>query len=122
MRLLLAEDNATNVELFLAALETDGHEVTVERDGPSARARALRETFDLIVLDIQMPRLDGNAVCAELRAAGIRSPIVALSAAAQPSDIARGMETGFDAYLTKPIRPDALRAAVRRYRPGEPSA
>lgn len=122
MRLLLAEDNATNVELFLAALETDGHEVTVERDGLSARARALRETFDLIVLDIQMPRLDGNALCAELRAAGIRSPIVALSAAAQPSDIARGMETGFDAYLTKPIRPDALRAAVRRYRPGEPSA
>lgn len=122
MRLLLAEDNATNVELFLAALETDGHEVTVERDGLSARERALNETFDLIVLDIQMPRLDGYTLCAELRAAGIQGPIIALSALALPSDVARGTTAAFDAYLTKPIRPADLRAAVRRFQPpaGEP--
>jgi hypothetical protein len=117
MRVLLAEDNAMNVELFMAALTTDGHEVTVEWDGVSARERALRETFDLIVLDIQTPRLDGYALCAELRAAGLRGPIIALSASALPSNIERGTAVGFDAYLTKPIRPDALREAVRRYAP-----
>lgn len=115
MRVLLAEDNGRNVELFVAALAVDGHEVTVERDGLSARERALRETFDLIVLDIQMPLLDGYALCGELRAAGIRGPIIALSAAAMPSDIDQGRTIGFDAYLTKPIRPAALRAAVRGF-------
>ncbi|HEV8534513.1 MAG TPA: response regulator [Candidatus Limnocylindria bacterium] len=115
MRVLLAEDNAKNVELFVAALAIDGHDVTVERDGLGARERALREAFDLIVLDIQMPLLDGYALCAELRASGIRGPIIALSAAAMPSDIERGKEMGFDAYLTKPIRPGELRAAVRSF-------
>lgn len=115
MRLLLAEDHATNVELFLAALESDGHEVTVARDGLRARDLALRESFDLIVLDIQMPQLDGNTLCSELRAAGIRGPIIALSAAALPRDLERGKESGFDAYLAKPIRPADLRVAVRRF-------
>lgn len=117
MRVLLAEDNATNVELFLAALAGDGHEVVVERDGLSARDRALRESFDLIVLDIQMPQLDGYAVCAALRAAGVKGPIIALSALALPTDVARGTTAAFDAYLTKPIRPADLRAAVRRFQP-----
>jgi CheY-like chemotaxis protein len=117
MRVLLAEDNATNVELFLAALENDGHEVTVEKDGVAARERAMRQAFDLIVLDIQMPLLDGYTLCAELRAWGIRGPIIALSAAALPSDIERGTEFGFNAYLTKPLRPAELRAAVRRFQP-----
>lgn len=115
MRVLLAEDNATNVELFVAALAIDGHEVTVERDGLSARERALRETFDLIVLDIQMPLLDGYALCGELRRAGIKGPIIALSAAAMPNDVQRGRAIGFDAYLTKPIRPAQLREAVHGF-------
>jgi len=115
MRVLLAEDNPTNVELFLAALEPEGHEVTVERDGLAARERALRETFDLMVLDIQMPLLDGYALCAELRASGIRGPIIALSAAAMPREIEHGKAMGFDAYLTKPVRPGDLRTAVRRF-------
>lgn len=115
MRVLLAEDHATNVELFVAALATDGHEITVARDGLSARERALRENFDLIVLDVQMPLLDGFALCGELRAAGIRGPIIALSASAMPSEVDHGRAIGFDAYLTKPIRPAQLREAVRRF-------
>lgn len=115
MRVLLAEDNPTNVELFVAALETGGHVVVVERDGPTARDRALREPFDVIVLDIQMPGLDGHAVCAALRTAGHRGPILALSAAAMPEDLTRGRASGFDEYLTKPIRPAVLRAAVHRH-------
>lgn len=115
MRVLLAEDDAMNVEFFLAALQGDGHTVTVARDGLAARARALAETFDIFVLDIQMPKLDGYALCRELRERGIRQPIVALSAAAMPADAERGREAGFDLYLTKPISVVELRAAVRRF-------
>ena len=111
--MLLVDDNAMNVELFVAALETDGHEVVVERDGPSGRERALRERFDVFILDIQLPGIDGYAICRDLRAAGVRSPILALSSAAMTDQIERGMASGFDRYLTKPISPSALREAVR---------
>ncbi len=121
MQLLLAEDNPMNVDLFRAVLEGDGHDVTVARDGLTARHLALRRRFDLVILDIHMPGLDGYALCAELRAAGIRGPIIALSAAAMPREAERAKEKGFDAYLTKPISPAALREAVRRHAAvGEP--
>ena len=113
MRVLLVDDNAMNVELFLAALAADGHDVAVERDGPTGRERALREAFDVVILDVQLPGMDGNAVCRHLRAAGIRSPILALSSAAMADQVERGLAAGFDRYLTKPISPAALRTAVR---------
>lgn len=115
MRVLLVDDNAMNVELFTDSLESDGHEVVVERDGPSGRERALRERFDLVILDIQLPGMDGNAICRDLRASGHRGPIVALSSAAMAEQVDRGIQAGFDAYLTKPISPADLRAAVRRF-------
>lgn len=115
MRLLLVEDNAMNVELFTAALETDGHEVVVEREGRAGLARALAESFDLVILDVQLPGMDGVAIVRELRAADRRGPIVALSSSAMADQVQRGMEAGFDAYLTKPIAPADLRAAVRRH-------
>lgn len=114
MRVLLVEDNAMNVELFVEALKSDGHEVAVERDGVAGRDRAMTEPFDIVILDVQLPALDGYAVCRSLRAAGVRGPIVALSSAAMPEQIAEGRSAGFDDYLTKPISPTALRAAVRR--------
>jgi two-component system capsular synthesis sensor histidine kinase RcsC len=113
MRLLLADDNEMNVDLFTAAL--DQHDITVERDGAAALQRALGERFDLILLDVQMPRMRGDEVCRELRARGISTPIVALSAAAMQDDMARTRSAGFDAYLTKPISPESLRAAVRQH-------
>jgi CheY-like chemotaxis protein len=114
MRVLLVDDNEMNVELFVDSLATDGHEVVVERDGPTGRGRALREKFDVLVLDIQLPGMDGYAICRDLRTAGVRSPILALSSAAMAEQIDRGMSAGFDQYLTKPISPAALRDAVRR--------
>jgi CheY-like chemotaxis protein len=113
VRLLLADDNEMNVDLFTAAL--DQHDVVVERDGAAALQRALSESFDLILLDVQMPRMRGDEVCRELRAKGISTPIVALTAAAMPVDMARASDAGFDAYLTKPISPESLRAAVRQH-------
>ena len=113
MRVLLVDDNPMNVELFVDSLAADGHDVVVERDGVAGRARALREAFDVLILDIQLPGMDGYAICRDLRAAGIGSPILALSSAAMAEQVQRGMAAGFDAYLTKPIAPSALRAAVR---------
>lgn len=114
MRLLLVDDNEVNLELFSDALATDGHEVVTENDPLRAQRRALTEPFDLIILDIQMPGTDGYAVCRALRGSGLRGPIVALSSNALPDHVAEGARAGFDCYLTKPISPAELRAAVRR--------
>jgi len=113
MRLLLADDNDMNVELFTAALED--YDVVVARDGAQALERGLAERFDMYLLDIQMPRQDGYAVCRGLRAAGVRAPILALSAAAMPSDISKGHAAGFDDYLTKPISPHDLLRAIQNH-------
>src|SRR5438552_17556481 len=101
-----------NVELFVAALEAD-HEVVVERDGPAGEARALADRFDLILLDIQLPRRSGIEVCRDIRAAGIGTPIIALSASVLPDEIARTKDAGFDQFLGKPTAPAELRAVVR---------
>ena len=101
-----------NVELFCAALERDGHQVTQESSGLLGRARALAEHFDVIISDIDLPGLDGHAICRDLRAAGITRPIIALTSHAGPEEVARGMASGFDLYLTKPIGPRALREAI----------
>lgn len=115
MRILVVDDNPANVEYFVDTLDAAGHDVAVETDGPGARSRALAEQFDLIILDIQLPGMSGDAVCRELRKAGMSAPIVALTSAAMPDQIARGSSAGFNAYLTKPISPAALRDAVRRF-------
>ena len=115
MRVLIVDDNRMNTELFSDVLEDDGHEITIERDGPAGRDRALAERFDLILMDIQLPGLAGTDVCRALRDAGVTRPIVAISSAAMPEQISRGTAAGFDEYLTKPISPASLRDAVRRH-------
>src|SRR5439155_476264 len=85
------------------------------RDGSQALDRALAQKFDLILLDIQMPGLDGYDVCRALRAKGLKTPILALSASAMPTDVHKGHAAGFDAYLTKPISPHDLLRAVRSH-------
>ncbi len=113
MRILLVEDDQMNVELFESALESEGHEVVTERDGVAGEKRAF-DAFDLILLDIQLPKKDGLEVCRSLRAGGLRIPIVALSASVLPEEVARTTSAGFDLFLSKPISPRELRDAVRR--------
>jgi CheY-like chemotaxis protein len=115
VRLLFVDDNAVNLELFRDILETAGHEVATEIDPVLGQARALAERFDVIVLDIQMPRIDGHAICRSLRVAGLGGPILALTSNALPEQVAAGTASGFDAYLTKPITPSALREAIARF-------
>jgi CheY-like chemotaxis protein len=113
LRILLVEDDPMNVELFESALETDGHEIVTELDGIAGERRA-SDKFDLILLDIQLPKMNGLDVCRRLRARGLRIPIVALSASVLPEEVARTKAAGFDLFLSKPISPRDLRDAVRR--------
>src|SRR5438105_625415 len=121
LRILLVEDDQMNVELFESALETDGHEIVTERDGAAGEERA-SDRFDLVLLDIQLPKKDGLEVCRRLRARGLRIPIVALSASVLPEEIARTKAAGFDLFLSKPISPRDLREAVRRLGPNSRAA
>ena len=121
MRILLVEDDPMNVELFESALEGDGHDVVTERDGVAGERRA-SEQFDLILLDIQLPKKSGLDVCRNLRAHGLRIPIVALSASVLPEEVARTTAAGFDLFLSKPISPRDLRAAVQRLVAPQPAA
>lgn len=102
-----------NVELFEATLESDGHEVAVERDGVSGEARALAESFDVVLLDIHLPKRSGIDVCRSLRASGRSTLIIALSASVLPDEVQRTKSAGFDLFLAKPVAPSELRAAVR---------
>ena len=113
--MLIVEDRRLSIELFRAVLEADGHELVVEMDGIRGRDRARAERFDLVLLDVQLPGLSGPEVCRELRAGGYARPILALSSSAMPEEIAAGRDAGFDDYLTKPIAPATLRAAVREH-------
>lgn len=115
MRLLLVEDNKLNQEFFSDVLAGVGHDVVLVDRGAAGLAHALAESFDLVLVDIQLPDLNGDELCRRLRSSGVTRPIVALSSAALPDQVQRGMAAGFDAYLTKPISPAALREAVLRY-------
>jgi CheY-like chemotaxis protein len=115
LRVLLVEDEPMNVQLFVDVLEEAGHGVTLATDGQGGRDLALAGGYDLVIFDIQLPRMRGDEACRQLRTAGIRTPIVALTSSALSFEVDRGLAAGFDAYLTKPIAPSELREVVRRY-------
>jgi two-component system, cell cycle response regulator DivK len=115
-KVLIADDKATSRELVRIVLEKDGYSVTEAADGVEALQNAREAQPDLIILDLQMPGLDGFAVVQELRRdkqfAG--TPIVALTASAMQGDRERAMNLGFTGYVTKPIRLAILRSEVAR--------
>ena len=126
-RVLLAEDNVVNQEVAVNMLEGLSCQVTVAGNGLEALAALERETFDLVLMDCQMPELDGFATTAEIRrreAAAGRPPrpILALTANAMEGDRERCIEAGMDDYLSKPFTREALAGMLRRYlRPAEKS-
>ncbi len=116
-RLLLAEDGLDNQRLLKRILERAGASVDVASDGRVAcdlvfAAAAAGAPYDLIVLDMQMPELDGYGAATELRAHGVRAPIVALTAHAMSGDRERCLAAGCDAYLTKPVQRERLLALL----------
>jgi two-component system alkaline phosphatase synthesis response regulator PhoP len=122
-RILLAEDEKLLAMALEDDLKVEGYEVEVQADGDSASRRARESAFDLIILDVMLPHKDGFEVCRELRRAGLKTPILMLTAKAQESDKVLGFELGADDYVTKPFGPRELRARVKallRRASGEP--
>lgn len=124
--ILLIEDNAQNRYLLTFLLERSGHRVHAVADGMAGIDAARSRTPDLILLDIQLPTMDGYAVARALRQnACLRmTPIVAVTSYAMPGDKERALEAGCTGYIEKPINPDTfveeVELAIRRAREGNP--
>lgn len=116
-RILVIEDNEQNVYLVTYLLEHAGFEVIQARDGPSGLQMAMRSAPDLILLDVQLPGMDGFEVTRRLRATPSLAtvPIVAVTSYAMVGDRERIMAAGCSAYLEKPIDPDTFVANLARW-------
>ncbi len=112
-RILVVEDD-TAIALGLEYdLKLEGYEVEVVRDGDTATTRAREGAFDLILLDVMLPKKDGFEVCRELRRGGFMTPIVMLTAKTHEAEKVLGLELGADDYITKPFSPAELRARIK---------
>ena len=126
LKVLVAEDNAVNRLLARKLLEKHGHTVSAVENGREALAAIERERPDLVLMDVQMPVMDGleaiRAVRAKEQSSGLRLPIIALTAHAMKGDRERCLDAGADDYLTKPIRAGELFAALARMKTGNMGA
>lgn len=112
-RILVAEDEPLIAEALADDLRFEGYEVTVVADGLLASKRATQEPFDLIVLDVMLPGRDGFDICRDVRGAGLRTPILMLTARAQEVEKVYAFEMGADDYVTKPFGTKELRARIK---------
>jgi signal transduction histidine kinase/DNA-binding response OmpR family regulator len=116
LRILLAEDNPLNQRLAVARLKKLGHRVECVDNGREAVEAVGRDAFDLVLMDVQMPEMDGIEATAQIRrmetSGGSRLPIIALTAHAMKGDRERFLQAGMDGYVSKPIRPADLAAQI----------
>ncbi|MBY6352079.1 response regulator transcription factor [Rhodococcoides corynebacterioides] len=110
---LLAEDDEAIAAPLSRALGREGYTVTVERTGPDALARALGGTFDLLILDLGLPGMDGLEVCRQIRASTSELAVLMLTARTDEVDFVVGLDAGADDYVSKPFRLAELMARVR---------
>ena len=117
LRVLLAEDNAVNQLLASRLLEKHGHSVVVASNGRKALEALEKQKFDLVVMDVSMPEMDGIEAAAAIRAreggTGSHIPIIAMTAHAMKGDRERCLAAGMDAYVSKPLRASELFDAIR---------
>jgi DNA-binding response OmpR family regulator len=112
-RILIVEDEPSIALALEDDLRREGYQVQLARDGEEACRLGTDGRFDLIVLDVMLPKKDGFEVCRHLRSEGVTAPILMLTARGQESDKVIGLETGADDYLTKPYGPRELRARIK---------
>lgn len=112
-RILIVEDELSMRTVLADCLERRGYRVLTASDGAQGLDRCLEEKPDLVLLDIMMPKLDGFAVCREVRRLRFRGPILVLTARGQVEDRVRGLDSGADDYLAKPFSRDELLARIR---------
>jgi PAS domain S-box-containing protein len=119
LRVLLAEDNAVNQVLAARLLEKRGHRVTVAGNGKEALAALEKDSFDVVLMDVQMPEMDGFEATAAIReiekTSGNHLPVIAMTAHAMAGDRERCLQAGMDDYIAKPIRLEALEELLRRF-------
>src|SRR2546428_11401102 len=111
-RILLVEDEPGLVMTLTDRLTSEGYGVETAQDAGTGLARSISEAFDLIILDVMLPRGSGLDVCRDLRQRGIRTPIIMLTARGQVIDKVLGLKIGADDYLTKPFEPLELLARL----------
>jgi two-component system alkaline phosphatase synthesis response regulator PhoP len=112
-RILVVEDEPSLALGLQEDLSIEGYDVVVARDGEEALQRASAGGFDLVVLDVMLPKKDGFEVCRQLRREGAKVPILMLTARTQESDKVLGLEIGADDYVTKPFSGRELRARIK---------
>ncbi len=113
MRILLVEDEMKVARFIRRGLETEGYAVDVASDGSTGEQKALNGQYDLLILDVLLPRKNGFEILSTIRQDGFKSPVLMLTARSATEDIIRGLDKGADDYLTKPFSFDELLARVR---------
>ena len=113
MRVLIVEDERKLADLLARGLREEGHAADIAGDGEQAVWMAQAARFDVIVLDVMLPGLDGFAVCGRLRAQGVWTPVLMLTARDAVEDRVAGLDAGADDYLAKPFAFDELLARLR---------
>ena len=112
-RILIVEDEQDIQELLEAYLGDAGYETATAGDGIEAVSLFQQEAFDLVLLDVMLPKLDGFTVLRRLRAEGSTTPVLMLTARSELTDRVNGLDSGADYYLTKPFEPKELLACIR---------
>jgi two-component system OmpR family response regulator len=115
MRVLVVEDEVRMAELLKRGLGEEGHAVDIVHDGPGGVRMASETSYGAIVLDVMLPGFDGFEVCRRLRAAGVLSPVLMLTARDDIGDRVRGLDVGADGYLVKPFSLLELAARLRAF-------
>jgi len=113
MRLLVVEDEQRIARAVKEGLEQEAYAVDVASDGEEGYNAARFDEYDLVVLDVMLPSMDGFTICRKLRAENIHTPVLMLTAKDQDSDVVNGLDTGADDYLTKPFSFEVFLARVR---------
>ena len=113
MKILLVEDDTITVNLLTRALNSQSYNVNTAGDGETALQLARAYDYDLIVLDVLIPKLDGISLCRELRSSGCQMPILLLTALDSRSNLVQGLEAGADDYMVKPFNIEELMARIR---------